>query len=51
MDKNVAIATILTAYLLESSDDETAKQPKKTCRKVWTKDWVARREQEGFYEN
>ncbi|XP_055910884.1 uncharacterized protein LOC129945249 [Eupeodes corollae] len=49
MERNVAVATILTAFLLESSDEETAKQPKKMCRRVWTKDWVARREQEGFY--
>lgn len=47
MEHKNAIATILTIYVIESSEDEEEPSPKK--RKIWTKDWVARRNQDGFY--
>lgn len=47
MNPNEAIATILTAYVLESSEDEEKLIMKK--RRKWTKDWVIRRQQEGFF--
>lgn len=47
MEEHEALATILVAFVLESSDDEERVQQKR--RKVWVKDWVSRRRQEGFY--
>lgn len=47
MEREEALATILATYVLESSEDED-ESPKKR-RRVWTKDWIARRQQEGFY--
>lgn len=47
MEENLEIATILAAYIFESSEDEDDSQRKR--RNVWTKDWVVRRKQEGFY--
>lgn len=53
MKKNKCIATILAAYLLESSDDEVeinAKELPRKQRSVWRKEWIGRREKEGFCE-
>lgn len=47
MEQTNALATILTAYVLESSEDEDEPLTKRS--RVWTKDWVTRRQQEGFY--
>lgn len=40
----------LAAYVLESSDDDDFDDgPMQRTRSVWTKQWVALREKEGFY--
>ena len=46
MEQKASFVTILTAYVLESSEEEDEAQHKR--RKIWTKDWVTRRQQEFF---
>lgn len=46
MKRKEALATVLAAYLLESSDEKD--ESVQNRRRVWTKDWMARRNQEGF---
>lgn len=45
--EELAVATILAAYVLEGSDDE--EKPPKKRRSVWTRNWIALRQTEGFY--
>lgn len=48
MEQRNAIATVLAAYILESSsEDEDDVQ--KNRRTIWTKNWISRRQQERFY--
>lgn len=47
MEQTGALATILAAYVLESSDDED--DLPKRHRSVWAKNWLLRRNQDGFY--
>lgn len=49
MDQSAEIATIMAAYVLESSDDEDQVPKKRKPRSVWTKNWLLRRPQNGFY--
>lgn len=40
------LLTILSGYIMDSSDDEEQTNKR---RRVWVKDWVLRRQKEGFY--
>lgn len=44
------LATILTAFVVDSSDDEQDKEPEMKYRKVYTKDWISRRHADGAYK-
>lgn len=46
MEQQQAIATILTWLIFESDDEEEEEQK---TRKCWTKQWIMRRPEEGFY--
>lgn len=48
MEQNQAIATILTWLVFDESENEEEEAPKKK-RKCWTKNWIRRRPEEGFY--
>lgn len=49
MENSQSIATVLTWLVFDSSEDEEEPQPPKRQRKFWTKNWILRRPQDGFY--
>lgn len=47
--KRKALAIVLAACVFDSSDDEEQEElPRKNRRKIWRKEWVGRRDEEGF---
>lgn len=48
--RNKALAVILAVSAFDSSDDDDdEREPPQKQRRIWRKDWVGRREVEGFY--
>lgn len=46
--KNKVLAVILAAYVFESSDDEDREDIPRKRRKYWRREWIGKREKEGF---
>lgn len=49
-DEEVCLAIILAAYVFEDSDDDEEMKLNRNRRRVWRKEWVGRRDVEGFCE-
>lgn len=47
--KNKVLAVILAAYVFDSSDDDDRVDVRRKRRKYWRRNWVGKRENEGFY--